>query len=278
VSRLSTRARLTAAFAAATLLMLVGASWFVYARLRADLDDRIDALLRARSAAAGALALGAGLGGVAIEDPEESFVQLLDADGALLDHGGGGRDPAVGGAVVADATVDGLILEDDVVGIDGRARLLVRRLDDGQVLVVGESLRDREEALGSVVDSFAVGGAAALVLAALVGSLLARAGLRPVEAMRRRAAAISLHQADGGLPLPAAEDEIRRLGVTLNEMLARMRTSYEREARFVADASHELRTPIAVVKTELDGALRAGDFGPRTRDGLLAAVAESCWR
>lgn len=246
MSRLSTRARLTAAFAAATLLMLVGASWFVYARLRADLDDRIDALLRARSAAAGELALGAGLGGVAIEDPEESFVQLLGADGALLDHGGGGRYAAVGGAVVADATVDGSIVEDGIAGIDGRARLLVRRLDDGHVLIVGESLRDREEALGSVVDSFAVGGAAA----------------------------ISLHQADEGLPLPAAEDEIRRLGVTLNEMLARMQASYEREARFVADASHELRTPIAVVKTELDGALRAGDFGPRTRDALLAAVEE----
>ena len=274
MSRLSTRARLTAAFAAATLLMLVGASWFVHARLRADLDDRIDALLWARSAAAGELALDAGLGGVAIEDPEESFVQLLGADGALLDHGGGGRYAAVGGAVVADATVDGSIVEDGIAGIDGRARLLVRRLDDGHVLIVGESLRDREEALGSVVDSFAVGGAAALVLAALVGSLLARAGLRPVEAMRRRAAAISLHQADEGLPLPAAEDEIRRLGVTLNEMLARMQASYEREARFVADASHELRTPIAVVKTELDGALRAGDFGPRTRDALLAAVEE----
>ena len=274
MSRLSTRARLTAAFAAATLLMLVGASWFVYARLRADLDDRIDALLRARSVAAGELALGAGLGGVAIEDPEESFVQLLGADGALLNHGGGGRYAAVGGAVVADATVDGSIVEDGIAGIDGRARLLVRRLVDGHVLIVGESLRDREEALGSVVDSFAVGGAAALVLAALVGSLLARAGLRPVEAMRRRAAAISLHQADEGLPLPAAEDEIHRLGVTLNEMLARMQASYEREARFVADASHELRTPIAVVKTELDGALRAGDFGPRTRDALLAAVEE----
>jgi signal transduction histidine kinase len=274
VSRLSTRARLTAAFAAATLLMLVGSSWFVYARLRADLDDRIDALLSARSAAAGTLALDVGLGGVAIEDPEESFVQLLDADGALLDHAGGGRDPAVGGVLVADAAVDGLTLEDEVAGIDGRARLLIRRLGDGHVLVVGESLRDREEALGGVVDSFAVGGAAALVLAALVGSLLARAGLRPVEAMRRRAAAISLHQADEGLPLPAAEDEIRRLGVTLNEMLARMQASYQREARFVADASHELRTPIAVVKTELDGALRAGDFGPRTRDALLAAVEE----
>jgi two-component system, OmpR family, sensor kinase len=274
VSRLSTRARLTAAFAAATLLMLVGASWFVYARLRADLDDRIDALLSARSTAAGELALDAGLGGVAIEDPEESFVQLLGADGALLDQAGGGRYAAVGGPVVADATVAGSILERDVPGIDGRARLLVRRLDHGHVLVVGESLRDREDALGSVVNSFAVGGVAALVLAALVGSLLARAGLRPVEAMRRRAAAISLHQADEGLPLPATEDEIRRLGVTLNEMLARMRASYEREARFVADASHELRTPIAVVKTELDGALRGGDFGPRTRDALLAAVEE----
>jgi signal transduction histidine kinase len=274
VSRLSTRARLTAAFAVATLLMLVGASWFVYARLRADLDDRIDALLRARSAAAGALALDAGLGGVAIEDSEESFVQLLGADGALLDHAGGGRYAAVGGTAVAEAAVDGAIREDDVAGIDGRARLLVRRLGDGHVLVVGESLRDREEALGSVVDSFAVGGAAALVLAALVGSLLARAGLRPVEAMRRRAAAISLHQADDGLPLPVADDEIRRLGVTLNEMLARMQAAYQREARFVADASHELRTPVAVVKTELDGALRAGDFGPHTRDALLAAIEE----
>ena len=274
MSRLSTRARLTAAFAAATLLMLVGASWFVYARLRADLDDRIDALLRARSAAAGELALGAGLGGVAIEDPEESFVQLLGADGALLDHAGGGRYAAVGGATLASATGDGAIFEDDVAGIDGRARLLVRRVGDGQVLIVGESLRDREEALGSVVDSFAVGGATALVLAALVGSLLARAGLRPVEAMGRRAAAISLQQADAGLPLPAAEDEIRRLGVTLNEMLARMRAAYAREARFVADASHELRTPVAVVRTELDGALRCGDFGPRTRDALLAAVEE----
>jgi two-component system, OmpR family, sensor kinase len=277
MSRLSTRARLTAAFAAATLLMLLGASWFVYARLRADLDDRIDALLEARSAAAGTLALEVGLGGVAIEDPEESFVQLLDAGGSLLDHVGGGRAAAAGGAVVTGATSDGSLIEADVDGVDGRARLLVRRLDGGHVLVVGESLRDRDEALGSVVDSFAVGGAAALLLAALVGSLLARAGLRPVEAMRRRAAAISLQQVGEGLPLPAADDELRRLGVTLNDMLARMRASYDRETRFVADASHELRTPIAVVKTELDGVLHTGDFGPRTHDALVAA-AEECDR
>ena len=72
--------------------------------------------------------------------------------------------------------------------------------------------------------------------------------------MRSRAAQISLAGEDDRLPLPAAHDEIRRLGETLNAMLARLRESFERERRFVADASHELRTPLAVLKTELESA------------------------
>ncbi len=69
------------------------------------------------------------------------------------------------------------------------------------------------------------------------------------------------------LPLPAARDEIRRLGETLNEMLDRLRRSFERERRFVADASHELRTPVAVIKTELEGVLRSGGLGARGARG-----------
>jgi two-component system OmpR family sensor kinase len=79
---------------------------------------------------------------------------------------------------------------------------------------------------------------------------------------------------DERMPLPAARDEVRRLGETLNEMLDRLRRSFERERRFVADASHELRTPIAVIKTELEGALRTGDYGPQVREALVAAVEE----
>ena len=205
---------------------------------------------------------GAGGGGVAIEDPEESFVQLLGADGPL-DHGGGGRYAAVGGAVVADATVDGSIVEDGIAGIDGRAWLPVRRLDDGHVLIVGElpGTARKRWAVSWTRSPSAGGGPGA----GGAGRVAARPGrLRPVEAMPPRGGHL-LHQADEGPPSPAAEDEIHRLGVTPNEMLARMQAAYEREARFVADASHELRTPIAVVKTEPDGALRAGDFGPRTR-------------
>jgi two-component system OmpR family sensor kinase len=275
VSRIPIRVRITAAFALAMLLMLVGAAAFVYVRLRDDLDDRVNALLRARSTAAADLATEDHLPGLAIEDREESFVQLLDQEGRLIDHAGAGGSPAVGPALVAIATSSGSTVEADVVGVDGRARLFIRRLDDSAtILVVGESLRDRNEALASVVTSFTVGGVAAVALASIVGSVLAHAGLAPVEAMRRRASEISLRRAEDGLPLPLANDEIRRLGITLNEMLARLRASFEREARFVADASHELRTPIAVVRTELDGALRTGDIGARARDALIAAVEE----
>ena len=67
---------------------------------------------------------------------------------------------------------------------------------------------------------------------------------------------------------------MRRLGETLNEMLERLQRALERERRFVADASHELRTPVAVIKTELEGALRAGGHEPRVREALVAAVEE----
>jgi hypothetical protein len=141
------------------------------------------------------------------------------------------------------------------------------------IVAVGQSLQDRDQALSSIVSSFALGGPLAVVLASGIGYLLAAAGLVPVERMRRRARGISLRRPGERLPLPAAHDELWRLGETLNEMLDRLEQSLERERRFVADASHELRT-IAVVKTELEGALRTGDYGAGVRDALAAAVEE----
>ena len=139
---------------------------------------------------------------------------------------------------------------------------------------LGLSLEDRDEAVAGVVRSFVAGGAVAGVLASLIGYGLATAGLRPVEAMRRRAAEMPLTGDGDLLPLAPAHDEVRRLGETLNGMIARLRGAFERERRFVGDASHELRTPIAVVRTELESVLRSGDFGPGVREALVAAVRE----
>ena len=127
---------------------------------------------------------------------------------------------------------------------------------------------DRDEVLSSLLALMLVVGPGALVLATAAGYLLAGAALRPVEAMRREAAEISASTSGRRLPLPEPRDEVRRLGETLNEMLARLDKGLERERRFVADAGHELLTPLASLRAELELALRR----PRTREELEAAL------
>ena len=276
MSRVPIRARLTAAFALAMVLVLVAAGLFVYLRLRSNLTEAVDAGLSARSTTVGAIT---DLGPSPLEDDEESFLQVVSPGGRVLATVGGARGPVLRQAEVRRVTDDDdeVVVEREVPGIEGTARVLARRgLAAGEpvVLVVGQSLDDRDEALAGVVASFTVGGALAVALAALIGYGLAATALRPVEAMRSRAERISLNGSDELLPLPAAGDEIRRLGETLNDMVERLRRSFERERRFVGDASHELRTPVAVLKTELEVALRSGDYGPSVREALVAAVEE----
>lgn len=280
LSRLPIRLRLTAAFAAAVVLVLVGSGLFVYARLRADLNDAIDGELRARATAVTALARQSGPEAVAatpLEDAEESFVQVLDLDGRLLGSAGTARQSALSPSEVDQATAGDTWVERVLPGVDGMARILAREVpteDPVVVVVVGQSLVNRDDALRDVRNSFAIGGPLAVLVASVVGFWLARLGLRPVEEMRRTAGDISARRTGRRLPLPQADDEIRRLGETLNDMLDRLERSFERERSFVSDASHELRTPIAVAKTELEGALRSGDFGPNVGEAIKAAIEE----
>jgi signal transduction histidine kinase len=270
VSRLPIRLRLTAAFALAMVLVLAAAGLFVYLRLEDDLDDNRRAGLEARAravAAADSAAAGAA------EEGEEGFAQVLSRGGRVLDSAGGARGAALRGAELSAAAGGVVVVDRRVPGVEGTARILARPAG-AEIVAVGQSLDDRDEALSGLVASFAVGGPIAVLIASIAGYLLAATGLRPVEAMRRRAREVSLSRAGERLPLPAAHGEIRRLGETLNEMLERLQRSFERERRFVADAGHELRTPVAVVKTELEGAMRTGDFGPEVREALAAAIEE----
>ena len=119
-----------------------------------------------------------------------------------------------------------------------------------------------------------IGGPAALLLAALAGYWVAGRALSPVETMRAEAAAIGGADPNARLALPAADDELRRLAVTLNEMLGRLEGAIERERRFVDDASHELRTPLALHKTELEVAQRYAESEEELRKAIASGIAE----
>src|SRR4029450_10696522 len=173
MKRLPITVRLTVAFAGAMLLVLLGAALFVGLRLWADLDDRVDNNLRARNAAAlNAYRDGTSLAAVALEDPEESFVQLLDGSGSVLQSAGTVIGPAIFAEEVRQALDGAVVVERNLPGVDGPARILASRImaDNSQLTIVtGQSLLDRNEALASVINSFIWGGLTSLMLASAAG-------------------------------------------------------------------------------------------------------------
>ena len=134
---------------------------------------------------------------------------------------------------------------------ESKYRLLSRRVGD-VVIHTGTPSDDIEEAGDALRTGLAYGiPTLTLVLGLLIWWLVGRT-LRPVENIRAQVAEISGSNLERRVPVPPTGDEIARLANTMNEMLARVQGSVERQQRFVADASHELRSPLTRVRTELE--------------------------
>jgi two-component system, OmpR family, sensor kinase len=284
VSRIPVRVRVAAAFALAMAVVLAGTGAFLYLRLGEHLSAALDRELRLRAYDLAAvvrdpdISLAAAGAGRFVESGE-SYAQLLDRRGRVVDASRPlVRTPLLSqGELRRAARATVFADRGPLPGLDEPSRILatpVRRRGRRMVLVVGATRENRAETLDSLEDELLIAGPAALVLASLAGYLLAGVSLQQVERMRRRAASISAARPGARLPVPPTRDELQRLGETLNAMLARLEQALARERDFVADAGHELRRPLALLRTELELALRHAGSEAELREAVRRSSAE----
>lgn len=284
MSGLPIRLRVTAAFAVAMALVLAASGAFLYSRTASQLEEALNRELELRSRDLGALVAqpGASLArrsSTPQVEHGESYAELLDARRRVLDATRPLGTTALLSAAQLRAAFAGPVFADraHVPGLDEPSKLLaapVVRRGERLVLVVGATRGNRVETLASFRDELFLAGPIALLLACAAGYLLAGVSLRQVESMRRRAAAISGDTPGERLPVPATGDEVEQLGTTLNQMLDRLESALERERNFTADAGHELRTPLALLRAELELALTYEDSPDQLRGAVRASIEE----
>jgi two-component system OmpR family sensor kinase len=277
------RWRLTLAFTVVMAVLLAATGLFVHGRVQSSLDGALDRSLRSRAADVAALAQQSDTG---LSDSRNAGVlgqaqlaQVLDRNGRVIDKTPNlASRPLLDPSQVARARSGVLIVGSTAVGADHRVRLLAaptRAQGQNMVVVVGQSLEERDQALSNLTAVLILGGPIALVLAALAGFALTGFALRPVESMRRRAQTISATDLGGRLPSAGGNDELGRLGRTLNEMLERIQEAVARERTFVSDASHELRSPLAALRTELELLAREHPTGAALDEASRSAIEET---
>jgi len=249
-ARLSVRVRTTVGATVVVGVALVVAGVLVVLLLRRDLAASVDAAadLRAEDLVV-ALEAGSEPASLVAGDDDEALVQIVGEDGRVL----AASEDLEGVAALATDEVEGRAV--DVPDESDDYRLVADSADIGDekgLVVVARSAEAVEEGTGTVAGSLLVGVPLLVLLVAATTWVVTGRALRPVEAIRREVAAITDAELDRRVPAPGGRDEIARLAGTMNAMLDRLEAGRDRTRRFVSDASHELRSPIATIRHELE--------------------------
>jgi signal transduction histidine kinase len=274
----SVRVRTTvAAVAVVGVAMAVGAVVMVVV-LRSTLTREVRAAARLRAEdVAAVLAAGPGSGAtgpgtLAVDDADELLIQVLDGGGRVVaaSPNADGRPPVARLRPGSSAEVE--IPAGGPVDEGGEFLAVATGADTPQgqrTVLVARSTEAVGEAVAAVGGLLAVGLPLLLAVVGVTTWVVAGRALAPVEAMRAEVDEISAAALHRRVPDPPADDEIGRLARTMNRMLGRLEQAQARQRRLVADASHELRSPVATIRQHAEVALA---HPGRTSSAELAAT------
>ncbi|GLW06599.1 hypothetical protein Misp01_17290 [Microtetraspora sp. NBRC 13810] len=272
--RQSLRFRLTSTASAVLALALAASAWSLVGVLGRSLTATIDetAYLRANQVRVDA---DAGRLPPELSSPDGTMIQVIDARGRIT-HATVGTDrlvPLLGPAARAAAVrSDGArFLDGRPYGIPGPLRVLAVSADGGRTVIAARSFAEVETSLVTAGHVLVAGTPILIVLLAGASWMIIGRTLRPIAELRRGATEISDTARSRRLPVPEAHDEVHSLATTLNDMLARLEAADARQRALVSDAAHELRSPLASIRLQLEVALGhpEGQIWRETAEGVL---------
>jgi signal transduction histidine kinase len=259
----SIRARVTATAAVVLIVVLIAASLALLVLQRVQLTEQLDESLigyaeeisltlpATLSAVPDAPAMSASEPAPTLQPrgDDDSVIQIVSADGDVLASTANYRNRPALPSLSADASRRRYTSR--LIAGEPAYRVLSMRAGD-LTIHVAAPIDDIDESIGALRLGLAAAiPIVAIVLAALIWWLVGRT-LQPVEEIRAEVATISGKSLHRRVPEPAGTDEINRLAVTMNSMLDRVERSSASQQRFVADASHELRSPLTRIRSELE--------------------------
>jgi two-component system, OmpR family, sensor kinase len=271
------RVRIAVAASASIAVILVTLSLLVYIRLHAELLRAIDTGLQARaSAIAGSVGQFRHASRAVADNPDGANaapVQIVTPNGHVIAQSGAALPPVLARHLRRVSNPVFMTVPGHVTPM----RLYLLPVDERRplIIVAGTTLAGMASTMRQLGLLLLIADPAALILTSLVAWLMTGAALRPMERMRREAAAYSAAEPMRRLPLPESNDEVARLGETFNSLLDRLQAALERERRLLDDASHELRTPLSALKAELDLALARPRSATELRAALQSASEET---
>jgi signal transduction histidine kinase len=265
------RVRTTAAAVLVVGVALIAGSvalvWFLHNTLTRIAADQ--AMLRAREVSTD-LTAGVEPSGPSVAVAQDSFVQVLDDSGRVV-----ASSRNIAGLRALPRPAPGRTVELPNPTDDGEvvvATAVVRSASGAFTVLSGTSLEDADEGANVLAGKLAVGVPLILIVVAATTWTVVGRALAPVDAIRTEVDEISASELHRRVAQPEGDDEITRLAATMNQMLGRLDGAQRQQRRFVSDAAHELRSPIASIRQHAEVALKHPDRSSVTElaDTVLA--------